>query len=150
MVEILGNNLSVAIQELNVMAKRTFNSDEYEVWEMEEIERLKLNATTEEEWKENYGWFRYGDGANVTPCKTVKINGIEVIGYENERFKEAFEDEGFEGYEEFVHSYRGLTQHFEETCGATTCENVTAVSIEMARHNDMTLGELFGKLYNKQ
>ena len=160
MIEILGGDgIEYTFDDLNIKAKRTYESHYYEVWEMPEEEFKKLIAVTEEEWQDNYGWYRYADGSIMGPADTVfMVNKREMFAWdgikrlylsdewknEDEVEKTAFYH-SFTEYERFhmPRKYHKLTEYLLKEHGVSTEKNVCALAVDLAKANKMTLAELF-------
>lgn len=154
MIEILGGDLDLAIKELNVKAVKTATVTKkikkYQVWELDENNFEILCDVDENEWKDNWGWWRSANGAVISPIEKCTINGIEVFGYHNEALAELNEElqkeEAEEDWSYPYQIYTDLFEHFSEARGASQPRNVTALAIEMAKANNMKLSELMIKL----
>ena len=148
--EILGNNLMEVLSSLNVKAQIMYKGRSYEVWELDDTQFDILCNIPEEDWEGYDSWWRYSEGAVITPCEDVIINGIRVLGYENYKEKswidEMREKEPNENWRYDMQEYYSLTNHLSDTCGTSTEKNVAALAVEMAKWNGMKLSELFERL----
>ena len=69
MIEILaGDGIEYAFEELSINAIRTYQGNNnkipcYEVWELSRDEFDKLATIKEEDWQNDYGWYRYATGS---------------------------------------------------------------------------------------
>ena len=160
-VEILGGNgLHKAFKELGIKAIRTYSGSEkpyYEVWELSKDDLKKLEYT--EEWKDEWGWWRYAKGSNMgTPFDFFTVNGKELIawdGFKREDLRDDWEDEpneekaayhhSFKEYEEtqYPHVYDNLLTYMGEELGASVERNVCALAVDLARANGLTMARLF-------
>lgn len=170
MKEILGSNLETAFKELNINAKKTFqtnrSSDFAQVWELSDEDFKKICDIPDGDWKDDWGWWRWSDGSNISWNQThiIKINGVEINTYYdesnlNEYVEYYLEDEYIAQFDneddarnQLVSDYfneecdyRTFTQYCSEQWGASTEKNVAAIAIETARLNNISLGELFNK-----
>ena len=160
MIEILGGDgIEYSFDDLNIKAKRTYESRYYEVWELSEKEFEKLIAVTDEEWQDNYGWYRYAKGSVMGPTDAVFIvNKREMFAWDGIKrlyLREEWESEdevekaafyhSFKEYERFhmPRKYHKLTEYLCEEHGVSTEKNVCALTIDLAKANNMTLAELF-------
>ena len=160
MVEILtGDSIEYSFDKLNIDAKRTYRGKRYEVWEIAENEFNKLSAIKDEDWKEDYGWYRYAEGSVMGPTDaTFMINNHEMVAWsgsyrldlynqwcdEDEKVHSAFYH-SFNEYENYYmpRKYRTLTKYLVNELGASTESNVCALAVDLAKANGMTLAELF-------
>lgn len=168
MIEILaGDGIEYAFDELNISARKTYQGKEdaipyYEVWELSEEDFEKLSAVTEEEWQDDYGWYRCAEGSIMGPTNTTfTINKREILAWdgtrrldlldqwrgENESTKMIFYH-SFKEYERYFmpRKYRKLTEYLFNELGASTERNVCALTVDLAKANNITLAELF-KIY---
>ena len=161
MAEILGGNgLHRAFKELGIKATRTYRGSEkphYEVWELSKDDLKKLEYI--EEWKDEWGWWRYAKGSNMgTPFDFFTVNGKELIawsGYKREDLilewaEMSFEDKAkynhsIRKYEEDVYpcTYKNLLTYMCDELGASVERNVCALAVDLARANGMTMAKLF-------
>ena len=161
-VEILGGNgLYKAFKELGIKATRTYKGKEkphYEVWELSKDDLKKLEYT--EEWKDEWGWWRYAKGSNQgTPFDFFTVNGKELIAWENhhkrEDLRDVWDDESDDekaayhySFSEYVkvhcpNEYNTLLEYIGEELHASTGTNVCALAVDLARANGMTMAKLF-------
>lgn len=139
MIEILAGEFDTAVKQLQLEAEKKFesNNKEFQVWAISKKSFDYICNIDDKDWKFDYGWFRYADGANTSPSICVKIKGIEVFGYED-----CHDSEPLHEYE-----FDGLIEHISECLGAGMEKNICALSVEMAKYNKMVLSELFIKFY---
>jgi hypothetical protein len=154
MKEILGGELDQAIIDLNINAKKTYqaknNTTDFEqVWELSDEDYEKICNIKEEDWKDNWGWWRSAIGSNMGSVNhRYNINhhyikawdGIQRINFEEEN-KELFSNDKW--FSE--RKYNNLLNYFCDEIGASTEKNVCALAIDLAEQNNMTMGELFNK-----
>jgi hypothetical protein len=178
MVEILaGDGIENAFKDLGINARNTYkrampaddgmyHGEAYEVWELssEDYERL-CNISDDDEddenWKEEWGWWRSAEGSNMGDVEDeFIINGQKIMAWrgghredlsqewenESEEEKESYKD--YDEYEETwcPHTYKDLLDYFCDEIGASTETNVCALATDLAEQNNMTMGELFTKL----
>lgn len=160
-MEILGGNgLHRAFKELGIKAIRTYKRSEkprYEIWELSKDDLKKLEYA--EEWKDEWGWWRYAKGSNMgTPFDFFTVNGNELIAWEGskrEDLRDDWADEpdeekaayhySFKEYEEaqYPHNYDNLLTYMTEELGASVERNVCALAVDLARANGLTMADLF-------
>lgn len=140
MKEILGDNLKQffdVIDSCNEDAEITYAGNDYEVWEVSDSLFEKMCNIKEEEFCKIVGedaWWRYSDGSNLkTACDVAEfiVNGKPMLGFDSMISVKA----GL--------SYKNLTEYLCECVGASLPKNVCACSVDIAKFNDMTMGELF-------
>lgn len=139
MKEILANNLSVFFANAGIEAKRTYRGEMYEVWELSDTDYEKISNMSEEEFEKladsENSWWRYATGSVLMfPKDNIKINNQDIIAwadsiYENKKKRE----------------YDSLLEYFCDHLGLSQPRNVCAVSVDLAKYNNMTMGELFTK-----
>ena len=146
MKEILGYNLKQFFDTVDKECKHadiTYAGNKYEVWEVSDKLFKDMCDMSEEKFVELAGedaWWRYSDGSNLsTSDATVYINGYEILGWSRPYASEDEEDE----YEIDADS---LTDYLCNVMGASQPKNVCALAMDLAKHNDMTMGELFNEL----
>lgn len=142
MKEILGGQLDQAFVELNINAKKTYqtkqgNTDFEQVWELSDEDYEKICNLTEDDWKYDWGWWRGSTGSNM--------GGVDHRYNINNHYIKAWDGIKRERYDDIPRKYRNLLEYFCEEIGASTEKNVTAVAVDLARQNNMTIGELFNK-----
>ena len=94
---------------------------------------------TEEQFVELAGeetWWRSSSGSNLSILErgAININNKEMIGWLEKPY-------GMNIYHDL--SYKSLTEYLCEFIGASTEKNVCACVMDLAKYNDMTMGELF-------
>lgn len=142
MKEILGNNMEQFFNK-EVSGRCTYKGGMYEVWEVPDGLFDFMCDMTEERFVELAGedaWWRHSEGSNLgVPDTTVHINGNEMIGWADEPWEDEDEDDEFEIYASC------LTSYLCDVIGASQPRNVCAVAVDLAKYNNMTMGELFNK-----
>lgn len=136
-IEILAGELDFAIQELQVNAVKTYDDGIYQVWEMPNTEFQKLNINN---WKDKYGWWRFSTGSILEkPMKRFKINNHYIRAWDGDnRLK-------YESYTNRV--YDDLYEYLEYEMCVGSLKNITALLVDLAKYNNLTLAELLKK-YN--
>jgi len=155
MIEILaGGGFVNAIEELGLNAEKKHDDGEYQVWLVGEVSFDRLCGIPDDEWKDDWGWWRYCTGCNLVGSMTHEftVNGKPMIGFVNEGrysdFVERQEDKSAEDWERdeegyFPTVYKSLTEYLCEHIGASTEKNICAISVDLAKMNNMTMAELF-------
>lgn len=125
MVEILGSNLKKFFDVIDNPpneADITYAGNRYEVWEVSDDLFEKMCNMSEEEFVEIAGedaWWRQSYGSNLGyPEETTIVNGNEI-------------------------EYENLSEYLCECIGVSQPRNVCACAMDLAKYNDMTMGELF-------
>lgn len=142
MKEILGNNLEQFFNaEIN--GKRTYKGNRYEVWEVsDEVFNIMCEMSEEKfvELSGEYAWWRSAEGSNKgIPDTTVYINGHEILAWVGKPWEDDDEYDKFE-----IHA-SCLTNYLCDVVGASQPRNVCALAVDLAKYNNMTMGELFTK-----
>lgn len=139
MVEILGNNLKQFFDTIDNPpndAEITYAGDRYEVWEVSDELFHKMCDMTEEEFVGIAGensWWRQSCGSNLgSPDAEFEVNGKEMIGWNKRGDYECLK-------------YANLSDYLCYGVGASLPKNVCACVTDLAKYNDMTIGELFEK-----
>lgn len=135
MIEILvSGNVDNDFKRLGVNPKLTYGNDdtEYKVYEITEEDLLILSdePDIENTWI-NCGW-RYCIGSNQgTPNDTRKVNNKDLICW----------NEGKDPFGGAI--FEDLLHYLFMELGATTFKNVCALTVDLAKYNNLKLSELF-------
>jgi hypothetical protein len=147
MIEILGAELDIAFEELKMNVLKTYEiinkpwdyCETYQVWELSEEDFEKICSIPDNEWKDNWGWWRYAKGSNLGSVgHRYNINGHYISawdGYKRENTKDY----------PWNREYKTLLQYFCNEIGVSTEKNVCAVAVDLAEQNGITMAELFKK-----
>lgn len=142
MKEILANNMKQFFDN-EFDGKCTYKGDRYEIWEVSNEVFNAMCDMTEERFEELAGedaWWRSADGSNLCiPDTKVHINGRELLGWAGEPWENEDEDDEFEIY------VKNLSDYLCDVIGASQPRNVCALAVDLAKYNNMTMGELFTK-----
>lgn len=168
--EILtGRDFKNAVKELKLTAKETYKESEtsdryrepYSVWELSDESFDIISAVEEDEWKDEWGWWRYADGTNIeeSPKLDTNINNKKItvwisqarLADEIDDELEDMEDDGedYISYNEIGANilskkrYESLTEYCLQEWGAGLERNVCAITVGLAKLNDMSLSELW-------
>lgn len=135
-IEILaGDSIEKAFKELNIPMTVTYSGEQYKVCEIEKSDFKTIADMPEDEWKPNWGWWRFTKGSNMgTPYNFIKINGRDIICWEGDGH---CSDE-----------YNTLLDYMSEAIGVSQPKNVCALAVDLARANGMSMSELF-KIYQR-
>lgn len=120
-------------KRLGVDFRQTYLGEEYGVCEVtdKEFEKLCNEPNTENTW--NDGGWRYAEGSNqMIPSEIIKINGEKIIAW-------------YEDIYDFDGEYENLLQYLCYEVGCSQPGNVCALTIDLAKYNNMKLSELFQK-----
>lgn len=153
MKQILGNNLTGAIQALKIKAELKWKNDSFEVWELSDSEFERFCNVPDEEWdNEQFGWWRYSNGCILEGSTLYEytVNGNKMLGYidqheiENLNEGESPDDMVDETY--FTETaYQSFTSWLSSVLDISTEKNITAVAISLAKENGLTLAEFMRK-----
>lgn len=145
MEEILvQGNIEEDLKRLGIHATRTYGNEEttYQVYELtkEDFEKLYtkcMNEDDNDEHWQNGGW-RWNTGSNQgEPNATITVNDQRLLCW-----AETIDDEE-EPYMNDWHTK--LLEYLDIEMGCTAFRNVCAVAKDLAKHNNMTLAQLFEK-----
>lgn len=136
MVEILGNDIGLAVLENGIEATIKYKSDtgELHVWELDNENFEKLSGISEENWKSEYGWWRqsrciYEGFAE----REYIVNGKSMNGYINDK-------------SDYVYtSHKSFIDWLSNTFNLGTEKNLTAFATSLASDNGLTLAEFMNK-----
>jgi hypothetical protein len=147
MVEILGAELDKAFEELKINAKKTYEiknkpwsyCEDYQVWEVSEDDFNKICNIEDNTWKDNWGWWRFAKGSNLSSiCHRYNINGHYINAWDGtyrQNNKDYYHDR----------KYNTLLEYFCNEIGASTESNVCAVAVDLVEQNGIKMSELFKK-----
>ena len=149
MKEILsGDGFENGAAHFHIEAKRTYHSSRFDVWELEDAEFTRLCSLHESDWNGAFGWWRYAKGCNIEhyPVHTFSVNGKEMLGwYDEDRLADYVSLLGFSEEDYFAEPFQRLTAYLSAVIGVSTETNICAVSVGLARLNNITLSGLFEK-----
>lgn len=142
MKEILGGNLKLFFDLMDKnynQAEITYTGSRYEVWEVSDELFTKMCGMTEEQFVELAGedaWWRSSDGSNLWSEDVIEleVNGKEMICWDSPIY------DSKKGQK-----YESLSEYLCECIGVSQPKNVCACAMDLARFNDMTMGELFSR-----
>ena len=142
MKEILGNNLKLFFDLMDKncnSADITYAGNRYEVWKVSDELHKEMCDMSEEQFVELAGedaWWRSSDGSNLLAEDVIEleVNGKEMICWDSPIY------DSKKG-----HKYESLSEYLCECVGVSQPKNVCACAMDLARFNDMTMGELFSR-----
>lgn len=142
MKEILGNNLDRFFNN-GIDGKRTYKGAEYEVWEVSDETFDVMCDMEEEKFADLAGedaWWRSSGGSNLgVPDATIHINDNKLIGWPGDLWEDDYKEDEYEIYAS------SLTNYFSDVIGASQPRNVCALAVDLAKYNNISMGELFTK-----
>lgn len=147
MVEILGKNLKQFFDTIDTPpndAEITYAGNRYEVWEVSDELFEKMCNMTEEEFigiVDDGAWWRSSEGSNLGyPDEITVVNGSELICWSKERVYPSYDSIPKE-----MLDYENLSDYLCNCIRVSQPRNVCACAMDIAKYNDMTMGELFEK-----
>lgn len=163
MVQILGHDLADAIRDLNIEAELKYTTPttgkferlpKFEVWEMSQETFEAFCNVDDDDWKDEYGWWRYGERSSEDFSATYIVNGHEMIGFPPEEHAMDFPSENADGEENDEDeeesgpaSYSHFLQYLDYNQGMSTERNIAITAISLAKANGLTLAEFMTKYY---
>lgn len=164
-VEILaGGEFINAVHSLDLTsAKCTYHyqpksecyREDYQVWLLSKDDFNNLCSVNNEDWQEDWGWWRYALGSNLgtVDCSYI-INSEMLMAWDGTKRKNwcsgcgetecaGTDQDKAECYNN--RKYSDILTYLCDEVGASTERNVCACTIDLAQQNNMTLSELFKK-----
>ena len=140
-MEILAGEMENYFRRTGIKARKTWEGEGYQIWEMDKEEFEKLVATEDKSYEINEWWRQaYGSNAGGVNAEYV-INGKKIKAWDGN-----WRDDLLEGEEEmFGREYESLTQYFCKEMGCGQPSNIAALAADIAKQNRITLAELFEK-----
>ncbi len=164
MKEILAENLQPLFDNSDLSGKCTYRGKFYEVWEVSDKDFETLCSISDEDFEKlcPEGMWRSAVGSNMGGCPDVQYeikdnklfawDGNKRSDYETECEECSDKKNGIcagneQDFEECFgkRKYNGLLEYLCEEIGASQSKNVCALAVDLARYNNLTLGELFTK-----
>lgn len=166
---IAGGNFGQCVKDLELEAQcdyfyhppKDLEREEYQVWRLSRKSYNKMLDIPGDDWEEGWGWWRWAKGSNLFPDLTEftvhEQPLLGFIGYKRQQWMEECEDcldyhhgdcpadpeDIDECYGPRV--FKDLCDYVWNEVGATSERNFTAVCVDLAKYNKITLGELFRK-----
>ena len=161
-IEIMGGGgLSNAFIALGIPAERTASSSDgrWEVWNIPKHCHEAMCKMNDDEWHDDWGWWRSAEGSNMDAAdKDYKINGKPLKAWDGAVRTDFYKDycttcddrleNRCDGTDESIcycfkeRNYQNLFRYLCDEIGASTETNVTALCVDLAKQNNMTLAEL--------
>lgn len=167
MIEILtGRGFDKAVSDLGLAATRTYErnikspfDEPYEVWEILNDDFDLLCSIPEENWHEDWGWWRHSTGSIMhTPNQVYEINGFRIIAWDGID-RDSFKLNYCKNCEDRLsgdckaekadiafccgeRKYDNLFVYFECELGLTAYRNTCALAMDLAKYNNMKLSDL--------
>lgn len=172
MKEIIGENLQSLFRRMGIYPPKKFAGNvarwmNLEVWHLTDSQYNLVKDITDEEFSNmviEKCWFRIPDGSIMgTPETKFIINGKELLAwihpsvlhnleieYEELPWEEKIDYKNLEEYISFWHplEYDGLLEYYIGELRTLEVEDVCALSVDLAKHNNITVAELFYKYCN--
>ena len=141
MKEILGKNLKKFFDTIDNPpndAEITSAGDKYEVWKVSDELFEKMCNMTEEKFIGIAGedaWCRQSYGSNLGyPDAEFEVNGKNLTGWDSPIYDS-----------KIGNKYENLSDYLCNCVGVSQPRNVCACAMDLAKYNDITMGELFEK-----
>ena len=147
MKEILGGELDLAFKELRINAIKTYEGDTHlddktQIWELNEEDFIKLCEIKEEDWSDEWGWWRSAEGSNMcNPLSRFNINNHYIKAWDGGARLDELDQVGW--YQD--RKYNNLLEYLCDEIGASTERNICAVAVDLAKINNIKMSELFKK-----
>lgn len=145
--------LTSAVCTYHYQPQPTHWREEYQVWLLSKEDFDNICAIDNDDWKDDWGWWRHAYGSNLgaVDCAYV-INGEKLMAWDGLQRKEWCRDcsdcAGTEKDKDECfhdHQYPDILIYLCDEIGASTERNVCACMIDLARQNNLTLAKLFKK-----
>lgn len=145
--------LTSAVCTYRYQPQSMYHREAYQVWLLSKEDFDNICAIDDDDWKDNWGWWRHADGSNLgtVDCAYV-INGERLMAWDGLQRKEWCQDcsdcAGTEKDKDECfhnHQYPDILIYLCDEIGASTERNVCACTIDLARQNNLTLAEFFKK-----
>lgn len=147
-----GLGLEKAFEELSISAHKTYEGNTYfddktQIWKLSNEDYDKLCEIKEEDWKDDWGWWRGAIGSNMcSQIKRYSINHHYMLGWDGYKREEMEkENKSLSPKDRYYEprKYETLLRYIVNEIGASTEKNVCAICVDLARINNITMGELF-------
>lgn len=118
--------------------------EDYQVWLLSKEDFDNLCSVDDNDWKEDWGWWRSSGGSTMgVPDSEFTVNGEKLLAWNGNQTcagKISDQDECYGARE-----YEDILAYINKETGLSTETNICALCIDLARHNNLTLSELFKK-----
>lgn len=157
MKEILGGCLDKAFEELKINAKKTYEGNtrqdrKTQIWEMTDDDYEKICDIKDEDWKDDWGWWRGAEGSNMfgNPISRYNINNHYIKAWDGDGRIEALKEvNGNTSHDDYCWMYdrkfKNLLEYMCNEIGASQPRNVCALAVDLAKINGIKMSELFHK-----
>ena len=119
---------------------KTYSGELYEVWEVSDENYEIMSNMSEEEFEKlcPEGMWRSSEGSNMGfPTECFNVNKIKLKCWD--RREELY------GKKYRRKTYESLLEYLCANVGASQPRNICALAVDLAKYNNMTMGELFTK-----
>lgn len=140
MKEILAENLQSLFDNTSLIGVKTYRGKIYEVWQIPDDTFEFMCNMSDEEFKKlcPKGMWISADGSNMgypTECFTINKKKLKCWDRREELYSKKYRRT----------KYESLLEYLCENIGASQLRNVCALAVDLAKYNNMTMGELFTK-----
>lgn len=138
-MEILTGKMDDFFKRNNIKAEKEWEgvpyNSVYQVWKLDKNNYNKLDNTDDNKYND-CEWWQYAESSNKSiPTKEYIINNKSIIAWDSPN------REDLDYYND--REYANLLEYFCYEVGASLEENIIALSVDLAKYNNMTVGELF-------
>lgn len=170
MKEVMGENLLPFFRRVGIYPPKKFTGDigywpNIEVWHLTDSQFKLIKDMTDEEFDnmtEDGCWWRAAEGSIMGfPNTEFTINNHKILAWADDRtiddlvrkyendlsVEEKSEYKDVDDYISTWYSfeYKDILEYYCEALGASTEKNVCALSVDLAKYNNITMAELFYK-----
>lgn len=151
MKEILGFGLEGAFTALDIHAELRYKGAQFEVWAISDKSYDRLCAVPDEEWKDKYGWWRWGECIlEGSPLWEYTVNNQKMLGYLDEgRLDDLIEGEEPEDkLDETFYTEREYESYTDWLCEVMSCsteKHIACFAVSLAKANGLSLAEFMEK-----
>ena len=168
-MEILaGGGIEKAFEHFGIEATRTYHWDnpnapvpiDYEIWEITAPDLKMIGEIPDEEWQDDWGWFRYSEGTvleNNGTTREATINGFLLDVFTNDNWEravhESIEDDEIATkiIKDREHSvYPNLLAYLLQEFNVSMETNIAAITCGLAKINKMTMAELWRRCQGEE
>ena len=168
MKEVMGENLLPFFRRVGIYPPKRFAGSigywhNLEVWHLTDSQYGLIKDITDEEFAnmaEDGCWWRAADGSIMgIPYTEFTVNNRKIIAWvddgkisdlvrEYENDLSAEERSEYKDVDDYISTwysfeYNDILEYYCEVLGASTERNVCALSVDLAKYNNMTMAELF-------
>ena len=165
--QIIGESLASAMELFNINAEIIYSKNlnkwpHFEIWEMDKDNFEKLCSISDKDWDVGPGgWWRYSTGSILgSPNDEFTINGKSIFLWadsdRNDYWKECYDEDcsyddtlnvDLETYmqEGGRYEFKDIFDYLCSELGASTERNVSAILVDIAKYNKLSLAEVIDK-----